>query len=91
MRKLILNTPLGLKVPPQGYTTENMKFPGFSSFRMAAFRTAWGKFGPFDLARKMSHGIQKRVIEKFIRYDGAGKTEAELLAETDYFLQIQMR
>jgi pimeloyl-ACP methyl ester carboxylesterase len=70
VKKLILLSPLGLKIAPEGYKLENMRFRsnrGPPRWLKAVSKYAWGLVTPFSIARKLPMSRIRSVIGHYVR------------------------
>ena len=51
----------------------------------------WGKFGPWDFARKLNQTMAKIAVSSFVKKGWPGRNQDELNALIEYLYQIQMR
>jgi hypothetical protein len=48
----------------------------------------WGKFGPWDFARKLNHTMAKIAVSSFVKKGWPGRNQDELNALIEYLYQI---
>jgi hypothetical protein len=44
----------------------------------------WGKFGPWDFARRLNHSMSKMVFSNFVKKGWPGRSQDEQNALVDY-------
>jgi hypothetical protein len=65
-----LLSPLGVKIPPVGWTLENIRFVGDRSppkWALTLSKYAWGKITPFAVARKFSTKLVMKSLDRYVR------------------------
>ena len=70
IKKLILLSPLGVKIPPSNWKSENMRFRGGRGppkWAASLSKFAWGKFTPFAIARKLPTYKVKKTLASYVR------------------------
>jgi pimeloyl-ACP methyl ester carboxylesterase len=85
--KLILLSPLGVRIPPVGWKFENMAFSGGRRppawWRSVSVLT-WGKFSIFAVARKLTESAARKIVGRYVRNMQPGRNEEENVALENY-------
>lgn len=67
---MILLSPLGVKIPPEGWKPENIRFKGGRGppkWAVAISKLAWGSVTPFAIGRKLPDSRVRKFLGSYVR------------------------
>jgi pimeloyl-ACP methyl ester carboxylesterase len=70
VNKLILLSPLGLKIPPKNWNIEGMRFKndrGPPRWAISVSKFAWGHLTPFQVLRNLTESRVRRMLSQYVK------------------------